>query len=118
MSLIALDIDEVLLDCISRLNGLAKQLFNANIINQDAWCLGDRYGISGQQVSHIFSKAGGGAIPQSLKAAMSNLDNAEYFNTYGAKATRKNEVVKAIVIGGLLGALFAVIVNVIAHTLN
>ena len=55
--------------------------------------------------------------PQSLKAAMSNLDNAEYFNTYGAKATRKNEVVKAIVIGGLLGALFAVIVNVIAHTL-
>lgn len=63
-------------------------------------------------------KAGGGATPQSLKAAMSNLDNAEYFNTYGAKATRKNEVVKAIVIGGLLGALFAVIVNVIAHTLN
>ena len=31
MSLIALDIDEVLLDCISRLNDLAKQLFNANI---------------------------------------------------------------------------------------
>ena len=27
-------------------------------------------------------KAGGGATPQSLKAAMSNLDNAEYFNTY------------------------------------
>ena len=51
MSLIALDIDEVLLDCISRLNGLAKQLF------------------------------------------------------------------KAIIIGELLGALFAVIVNVIEHTL-
>ena len=62
-------------------------------------------------------KAGGGATPQSLKAAMSNLDNAEYFNTYGAKATRKKEVIKAIIIGGLLGALFAVIVNVIAHTL-
>lgn len=59
----------------------------------------------------------GGATPQSLKAAMSNLDNAEYFNTYGAKATRKKEVIKAIIIGGLLGALFAVIVNVIAHTL-
>ena len=55
-------------------------------------------------------KAGGGATPQSLKAAMSNLDNAEYFNTYGAKATRKKEVIKAIIIGGLLGALFAVIV--------
>ncbi len=62
-------------------------------------------------------KAGDGATPQSLKAAMSNLDNAEYFNTYGAKATRKKEVIKAIIIGGLLGALFAVIVNVIAHTL-
>ena len=37
-------------------------------------------------------KAGGGATPQSLKAAMSNLDNAEYFNTYGAKATRKMNV--------------------------
>ena len=61
-------------------------------------------------------KAGGGATPQSLKAAMSNLDNAEYFNTYGAKATRKKEIVKAIVIGGLLGALFAVIVSVLAHT--
>ena len=59
-----------------------------------------------------------GATPQSLKAAMSNLDNAEYFNTYGAKATRKKDVIKAIIIGGLLGALFAVIVNVIAHTLN
>ena len=59
MSLIALDIDEVLLDCISRLNGLAKQLFNANIINQDAWCLGDRYGISDNQVSHIFSMGEG-----------------------------------------------------------
>ena len=59
MSLIALDIDEVLLDCISRLNGLAKQLFNANIINQDAWCLGDRYGISDDQVSHIFSMGEG-----------------------------------------------------------
>ena len=62
-------------------------------------------------------KAGGGATLQSLKAAMSNLDNAEYFNTYGAKATCKKEVIKAIIIGGLLGALFAVIVNVIAHTL-
>ena len=62
-------------------------------------------------------KAGGGATPQSLKAAMSNLDNAEYFNTYGAKATRKKEVIKVIIIGGLLGALFAVIINVIAHTL-
>ena len=62
-------------------------------------------------------KADDSATPQSLKAAMSNLDNAEYFNTYGAKATCKKEVIKAIVIGGLLGALFAVIVNVIAHTL-
>ena len=62
-------------------------------------------------------KAGNNNTQKSLKAAMSNLDNAEYFNTYGAKATRKKEVIKAIVIGGLLGALFAVIVNVIAHTL-
>ena len=62
-------------------------------------------------------KAGGGATPQSLKAAMSNLDNAEYFNTYGAKVTHKKEIVKVIIISGLLGALFAVIVNVIAHTL-